>query len=101
MEMEYDGTPILISSTAIQTGFGSMLYKTVIHMSSDERKAARDGAIVIFDSGRPADGRYGTTWRMAVPFGKRFYPRVPCAGILKAAGVEVERQPRAGSAVKE
>ena len=87
--MTFAPTEILISTTATQTGFGCDGHKTVVGLSDEERAHIRAGGTVLYDCGRLSRGLHGTTWRSAVAGqNRKFYPRVPTAADLEAAGVE-------------
>ena len=79
-------TPVIISDTAYCVGWGTHPHKTAAGFSHDERKAIRDrSAIVVISGARPAGGRTGTTYRVAIP-GKagKIYRRVPSAELVGA-----------------
>lgn len=72
---------VLISSTAVQHGFGSYPYKWVSHLTPEERAYVKSGGYVVFRS-RPAGGNHGTTWRMAYSIRGKLVPRVPPPSVL-------------------
>lgn len=74
---------IMISTTAEQTGFGTAIYKRVVWLTPAERQFARDGGVVVYLTGCRSGGTHGTFWRCAVPYGRRFVPRVPDETILE------------------
>ena len=79
-------TPVLISDTAYCVGWGTHPHKTAQGFSAAERQAIRSRtAIVIISGARPAYGRTGTTYRVAIP-GRdgKFYRRVPSPELLAA-----------------
>lgn len=79
---EYAGNTVLISSTAVQHGFGRYPYKWVSHLTPEERAHVKAGGYVVFRS-RPAGGNRGTTWRMAYSIrGGKLVPRVPPPSVL-------------------
>ena len=84
---------IILSKTARQSGFGQDYGKRVVGLTADERKAAQAGVLVAFDSGRPADGRSGTRWRV-VQCGRlsAFYPRVPTQAQMDLIAVALHKQ---------
>lgn len=73
---------IIISETAKQSGFGTDRYKSVTFLTKAERKHARNGGIVAFDSGRLSGGTHGTPWRVVVAKGRYLNPHVPSADVL-------------------
>jgi len=72
-------TPSLrISLTGQQSGYGSTKYKTVTHLTSDERAAVLAGDRVFLRAVRvSAKGPTGTFWRVATKCGAAIAPRVP------------------------
>jgi hypothetical protein len=68
---------MIISKTAVQRGFGCQPYKSVSFLTYDERKAVRDGELVLFKSTRLSGGNYGTLWRKVLYKAGRYIPRVP------------------------
>ncbi len=69
-------TQTIVSKTAKQSGFGQDFYKNVIGLTREEKQAIKNGAVVIFDSGRLSGGNHGTTMRYVIHVKSRFYPRV-------------------------
>ncbi|MCA9980455.1 MAG: hypothetical protein KDD89_06475 [Anaerolineales bacterium] len=70
-------TALRISKTANQSGYGSDRYKSVTHLTKDERELVKNGVRVFFQSDRMSGGRYGTYWRVAVYKNGYINPRVP------------------------
>jgi hypothetical protein len=78
--------PLVISTTAYQSGAGTDRYKYVCGLTPEERAGvAAHKAIVMFRSAYRAHGKFGTYWRVckAGPSG-RAYPRVPSDELLRA-----------------
>jgi len=80
---------ILVSDTGYSNGWGSMPYKNVYGLTSDERAHCRNGGVVLITDCPPSGGGNGTgtTVRKVVAYGGRFYHRVPSQEILEAAGL--------------
>jgi hypothetical protein len=71
---------VIISKTARQTGFGTDMFKRVVHLTKTERAAVRKGKLVVFDLGRKSGGSHGTSWRVCkYVAGYGIAPRVPTA----------------------
>ena len=72
---------MIISTTAEQHGRGTDRYKDVVHLTPEERAAARAGETVMFRSEYRAGGKHGTTWRRVHTYRSydrtRYVPRVP------------------------
>ena len=66
-----------ISKTAWQSGYGSARWKSVTHLTKEERQMAKSGVRVFYESKRLSGGTHGTYWRVVKPYRDRFYPRVP------------------------
>jgi hypothetical protein len=69
----------IISKTAIQNGCGTDRYKSVTHLTKEEREAARTETPVYFKSAYLSGGSHGTHWRVVLYRFGRYYPRVPAA----------------------
>ena len=85
-------TPVIISDTAYCVGWGTQPHKTAQGFSPAERQAIRSrSAIVIISGARPAGGRTGTTYRVAIP-GRdgKIYQRVPSMELLGALPLEAQ-----------
>ncbi len=75
---------ILISTTAVQRGFGTDRYKRVVFLTKQERLHVRSGGTVAYWCGRLSGGNHGTCWRVAVDHGRYgFAPMVPSDDVVK------------------
>lgn len=77
-------TPLRISATGSQRGFGTDRYKFVDGLTADERAAALAGERVYFRAARLSRGRTGTNWRVVYAPGSGVYPRVPTPAEVEA-----------------
>lgn len=68
-----------IVSREAQTSYGSARYKTVTHLTKEERAAARSGVVLVM-TGCPKTN--GITSRELYEYAGRFYHRMPSPELL-------------------
>jgi len=79
---------VLYSKTAIQSGFGSALWKRVTFLTKEEKEFIKKGGIVVYKTNCLDGGNHGSYWRQ-VKYEKRYnryYPQTTTREIVELSG---------------